>query len=250
MISSVGHVPLNVLKRRPVRAEVTQEDLVQLRRRLEGAGRRRDDGDTAEEMEIDWDRNEAIRNAETAAQRVTASAEVPVSHDPDVEEAMKELDLDAYDSDGGCSSFVAQTPLSYETAVSIDGGTHASFLDQIVAARPVEESTAKDDQGETSEEDEDSDEESVLEYEQGDVVLLATKAEDILSGIEVPRLLSKVVLTIWLCRCGCTKRQMIIAKAVSLRIMTSRSHPIPSAVHTSMFSPKVPSMSFSMECLI
>ena len=51
----------------------------------------------------------------------------------------------------------------------IDDSTHASFLDQIVAARPVEESTAKDDRGEMSGEDEDSDKESALEYEQGDV---------------------------------------------------------------------------------
>ena len=113
IISSVGHVPWNVLKRQSVLAEVTQEDLVQLRRRLEWAGRRRDDGDTAEEMEIDWGRNEAMREAETPAQRVTALAEMLASHEPDVEEAMKELDFDAYDSDGECSSFVVQTSLSY-----------------------------------------------------------------------------------------------------------------------------------------
>ncbi len=76
--------------------------------------------------------------------------------------------------------------------MSIDDGTHASFFDQIVAARPVDASTENEAKSGTSEEDEDSDEDSVLEYEQGDVVVLATKAEDILSGIEVPPLMAEV----------------------------------------------------------
>lgn len=106
MISSVGWVPRNVLKSKPVRANVTKQDLERLQQRLEVTMHQPDGFTEAESeadvMEIDEERTSAIRFAENTARHFvgTLGQRDRREVDPELEAAMNELNFDTYDSDG------------------------------------------------------------------------------------------------------------------------------------------------------
>ena len=98
MISSVAFVPRGVLKGRPVRADVSAEDLLTLRGRLEETMRApEDEGES--EASGNEDEGHVLKNARAAAERV--AQEVPESLDPEMDDDMRELKFDEYDTDEG-----------------------------------------------------------------------------------------------------------------------------------------------------
>eukprot|EP00210_Caulerpa_lentillifera_P003200 g3057.t1 len=159
-------VPLGVLKSEPTSVNITEEDLRQLKTRVKEFQNQSDtslNGSISddEQMIEDHHKDIAVQNAKKVAKK-----SLGFDMDSEANEMVRELKLDEYDSE--------------------EDITGTSCLDNIVSSLPVEYSIVRDEEMEEElTEEEDSSDEDDMRIESTDVIILATKADEFLSSIEI-----------------------------------------------------------------